>query len=89
MKKKYSTAPEIKLVGIDPYNDVVIDSIDIEKIQAAVSYIDHCHNIYPDLYCREERRALNVARDLLNEVIKNINNSIKTKPANKYVDTED
>lgn len=74
-KNKYSTAPEIKFIGIDPYNDVVIDSIDIEKIRAAISCLDHCHNIYPDLFCWEGRHALNVARDLLNEVIKNINNS--------------
>lgn len=76
-KNKYSTAPELKFVAIDPYNDVVIDSVDIEKIQAAASYIDHCYNIYPALYSWEGRHALNVARDLLNEVINNINNSKK------------
>lgn len=74
----------IVYVPVDPLLEIVIDLIDFERIKTVSSAIKSNFYGYMSLF----GSRFGDAAILLEEAIKNINNSINTKSSNRYVDNK-
>ena len=74
-------------VPVDPLLEIVIDLIDFERINTVLSAIKSNFYGYMSLFGAGGSR-FGDAVILLEDAIKNINNSINTKSSNRYVDNK-